>query len=228
MRIPAITIALAALQAWNATPVAAQATGTSTVDKVAQYATDKLKTDLDLTADQIPKVQKINVAAAKSMQQLLDKYDKDTSAKADVALVRGLVAAQRQNQMELKKVLTPAQWTLNQQHKAERLAMSQTEYMASDLDLSKDQILTVAQINLDGANNLVKAFDKQPSNATRQQLVNAAKPVVAARDSALEKVLTVDQWKAMQKNRSVLRDVLLQEATGPAPSAAAAAPKPKP
>jgi hypothetical protein len=140
-----------------------------------------------------------------------------------------MLAEQRTSQTELRKVLTPAQWTLHQQHKSERLAQAQTEFMASDLDLTRDQILTVQRINQDGANDLVKAIDKQPSTAKRQELINAARPVIASRDSALEKVLTVAQWKKVQNNRRAFRDLFVQQATAaPTPSAAAAAPKPKP
>src|SRR4029453_13874675 len=130
MRIEAKTLVAAAVAAVStsataqATPKAtAQGTGTSSVEKVAQYSTDQLKSELNLTADQIPKVQKVNVATSKQLQQLLDKYDADTSAKAATALTRGLVSAVRTNQTELKKILTPAQWTLHQQHKSERLAL---------------------------------------------------------------------------------------------------------
>jgi hypothetical protein len=237
MRIAAITLVAAAVAAVStsataqATPKAtAQGTGTSSVEKVAQYSTDQLKSELNLTADQIPKVQKVNVATSKQLQQLLDKYDADTSAKAATALTRGLVSAVRTNQTELKKILTPAQWTLHQQHKSERLALAQTEVMASNLDLTRDQILDVQRINMDGANKLVAALDKPLSGAkpTHQALLEAAKPAVDARDAELQKVLTVEQWKKMQVTRGAFRSLLVDQASTPTPSAAAAAPKPKP
>src|SRR5688500_10089431 len=63
MRIPAMMLATAAQLAWATTSVAAQATpatGTSTTDQIAQYTTSKLTTELNLTPDQVPKVQKVN------------------------------------------------------------------------------------------------------------------------------------------------------------------------
>jgi len=233
MRTAAMTLVAAALAAVSTSATAQatpKATGTSSVEKVAQYSTDQLKSELNLTADQIPKVQKVNVATAKSMQGLLDKYDADTSAKAASALTRGLVSAIRTNQTELKKILTPAQWTLHQANKSQRLALAQTELMASHLDLTRDQILEVQRINMDGANKLVAALDKPLSGSkpTHQALLEAGKPAVDARDAELQKVLTVEQWKKMQAYRAAFRSLLVDQASGPTPSAAAAAPKPKP
>jgi hypothetical protein len=164
------------------------------------------------------------------MEKLLDKYSADTTLAGSKALVKGLITVIRSNQTELKKVLTPAQWTLHQQHKAERLALSQTEFMAADLDLTRQQILDVSRINLETANKLVRALDKPLSAAkpTPQAIAEAARPAMDERDVALNRVLTADQLSKMQYKRRVLREVLLEEASSPNPSAAAAAPKPKP
>jgi len=228
MRMAAMTL-VAALVAVS-TSATAQATAASNAEKVAQYTTDQLKSELNLTDAQVPKVQKINVATAKSLQQLIDKYDADTSAQAASALTKGLVAAVRTNQTELKKVLTPAQWAQHQGNKAQRLAMSQTEVMASNLDLSREQILDVQRINMDGATKLVAALDKPMAGGkpTHTALLEAAKPVVDARDAELQKVLTVEQWKKMATTRGAFRSLLVDQASAPTPAAAAAAPKPKP
>jgi len=231
MRIPAMMLATAAQLAWATTSVAAQAAqaGTSTADQIAQYTTTKLTTELNLTPDQVPKVQKVNVASAKELEKLVAKYEKDTSIAGDAALVKGYAQLVRANQVELKKILTPAQWTMHQQNKAERLARTQTEFMAYDLDLSVNQLTDVERINLSGANQLVTALDNVPgAKPTQQARLAAAKPIIDARDAALEKVLTVDQFKKMQANRRALHDLLLAEATAAPTSAAAAAPKPKP
>jgi hypothetical protein len=228
MRMAAMTL-VAALAAVS-TSATAQATAAANAEKVAQYSTDELKSELNLTDDQVPKVQKINVATAKSLQQLIDKYDEDTSAQAASALTKGLVAAVRKNQTELKKILTPAQWTLHQGNKAQRLALAQTEVMASNLDLTRDQILDVQRINMDGANKLVAALDKPMASGkpTHTALLEAAKPAIDARDAELQKVLTVEQWKKMATTRSAFRSLLVDQASGPTPAPAAAAPKPKP
>ena len=208
----------------------AQNPAASNTEQVAQYSTDKLTSELSLTPDQVPKVQKINVASTVQMEKLLDKYSADTTLAGSKALVKGLITVIRSNQTELKKVLTPAQWTLHQQHKAERLALSQTEFMAADLDLTRQQILDVSRINLETANKLVRALDKPLSAAkpTPQAIAEAARPAMDERDVALNRVLTADQLSKMQYKRRVLREVLLEEASSPNPSAAAAAPKPKP
>ena len=227
MRIAAIIMTGALAVSTSA--IAQNPAATNTV-QVAQYSTDKLKSELNLTPDQVPKVQKINVASTAEMEKLLDKYSADTTLAGGKALVKGLITLVRSNQTELKKVLTPAQWTLHQQHKAERLALSQTELMATDLDLTRQQILDVSRINLETANKLVKALDKPLGTAkpTPQAIAEAARPAMDERDTALNRVLTADQLSKMQYKRRVLREVLLEEASSPNPSAAAAAPKPKP
>src|SRR5262252_6275320 len=230
MRMAAMILVAAALAVVSTSATAQATAAAANAEKLAQYSTDQLKSELNLTDDQVPKVQKINVATAKSLQQLIDKYDADTTAQAASALTKGLVAAVRTNQTELKKVLTPAQWTQHQGNKAQRLAMSQTEVMASNLDLTRDQILDVQRINMDGANKLVAALDKPMASGkpTHTALLEAAKPVIDARDAELQKVLTVEQWKKMATTRSAFRSLLVDQASGPTPAAAAAAPKPKP
>jgi hypothetical protein len=231
MRIGAITVVAALAAVSSATAQTPTQASPSNVELVAQYATDKLKSELDLTSDQIPKVQKINVATAGEMKKLVDKYGADTSLASDRALSRGIVTAIRSNQTQLKSVLTPAQWTLHQQHKSERLAQAQTELMTYELGLSRSQILDVQQINQDGANKLVAALDKPLAGGkpTHAALLEAARPAMASRDSALEKVLTVDQFKKVQSSRRALQELFVSQASAsPTPAPAAAAPKPKP
>jgi hypothetical protein len=232
MRMKQISVAVlgaAAVLTCVTAAAVAQGSGSSNVDLVAQYATDKLKSELTLTEAQLPKVHKVNLAAAKELQALLLKYDADTSAASDAELARGLITGRRAQQTELKKILTPSQWTLHQQHKAEHLALSQTEIMAQDLNLTRSQILDVSRINQDGANKLVKALDKPLSAAkpVPAAIREAAMPVIEARDVQLEKVLTVDQFKKMQANRRALMELFLNEASTTATTSAAAASKPK-
>jgi len=225
MRIAAITLAGALAMS---TTALAQST-TSTAASAAQYSTEQLKTELNLTDAQVPKVQKINEASAHSLQKLLDKYDADTSAAAEAALARGIVASIRSNQVELKKVLTPTQWAIHQKNKAQRVAQSQTEFMASDLNLSRQQILDVSRINAESADQLVAALDKPmgTSKPTHNALYTAAKPVLDARDEQLHRVLTVDQWKQMEGRRRALVDVFVQEASAKPTTTTAAGKKKK-
>jgi hypothetical protein len=215
MRIAAIMMAGALATSTALAQGTAKSTETATAASAAQYTTDQLTAELNLTAEQIPKVQKINTASADALQKLLDKYDADTSAAAEKALARGLVASIRSNQTELKKVLTPAQWAMHQRNKAKRVALSQTEFMAYDLGLSRQQILDVARINNEAAQQLVIALDRPMGTAkpTHQALYTAAKPVLDARDRSLHQVLTVDQWKQMEGRRQALVDVFVQEAS---------------
>jgi hypothetical protein len=123
-------------------------------------------------------------------------------------------------------VLTPVQWAKHQAHRAERLALHHTEVMAGDLELSRRQILEVERINLAAAHKLIAALDQPPGAParTRQQRLEAARPALQERDTALEDVLTAAQWSKMQANRRALRDLLVEQA---ASTTLAAAPAPK-
>ena len=183
------------------------------VEVVATYLTDRLKTELNLTPEQIPKVQAIATKSATDLEKVLKKYDADTSASSDRALVKGMVTTLQSSQQELRKVLTPAQWTQHQANRAQRIALNQTEIMAYTLDLTRQQILDVERINMESANKLVRALD-QPTETkrTNEQILTLAKPTLTERDSALAKVLTKSQWQEMQENRRALRDLLIEDA----------------
>ena len=235
IRILGTVASALAMLAWGAAldgqakPAANAPQASAGATELAQHVTDRLKEELTLTADQIPKVQTINISGANALEALLTKYAADTSAASDKALVRGLLSAVQAYHGELKKVLTPAQWALHQQHRAQRMALNQTELMAYTLDLSRSQILDVERINMESMNKLVRALE-QPAGApkrTRQQMIAVARPVVEQRDSVLKNVLTVDQWKVMQENRRALRDLLMEQATGQTIAAAPPSAKPK-
>ena len=224
-RVPAMTLGAAGLLTWCAVVVSAQTpttakpaagTGqaTASAQAVADYLTDRLKTELNLTPEQIPKVKAIGVKGATDLEKLIDKYEDDTSAAGDRALVRGLVTTMQGSQQELKKVLTPEQWTQHQANRAQRFATNQTEIMAYTLGLSRQQILDVQRINMESSTKLVRALE-QPAGApkrTQQQTLDALQPYFQERDAQLEKVLTVPQWKEMQENRRALRDLFVEQA----------------
>ena len=224
MRVPAMTLsaaglvtlgaALAAAQTPTKKPAGATQTVSANVEAVANYLTDRLKTELNLTPEQIPKVKAIGIKGATELEKLIEKYDGDTTASSDRALVRGLVGTMQTSQAELKKVLTPEQWTQHQANRAQRFATNQTEIMAYTLNLSRQQILDVGRINTESSTKLVKALE-QPAGApkrTQQETLDALQPYFQERDAQLEKVLTVPQWKEMQENRRALRDLFVEQA----------------
>jgi hypothetical protein len=69
-RTQAISIGVAALVACSAAAHGQSSTPTLAAE-VAQYATDRLTAELQLTPDQVGKVQKINLATANTLRQLL-------------------------------------------------------------------------------------------------------------------------------------------------------------
>jgi hypothetical protein len=219
MRATHIAAAIGAAAVLLALPAAAQQPKGGTPEQTAQYATDKLAAEVGLTAEQLPKVKRIHLEGARAVDKLLQKYEHDTTDAGDRALVRGVVRAVRQTQAELKKVLTPVQWTLHQQHRAEQLALTQTELMAAGLDLSRAQILDVGRINLENAGPIIRALDKPPGTP-QEQLLAAAQPAMQTRDSALRRVLTVHQWQWLSENRRALRSLFVEQATTTVASAA--------
>ncbi len=218
VRIPAMTVRAAGLVTWCAAVAAAQTptaqTASANAQVVATYLTDRLKTELNLTPEQIPKVQAIATTGAVELEQLVVKHADDTTAAGDAALVKGMVSTMQSSQMELKKVLTPTQWTQHQANRAQRMALNQTEIMAYTLDLSRQQILDVERINMTSAGKMIRALD-QPTGApkrTHDQTVAVLRPYFAQRDTALQKVLTSAQWKELQDNRRALRDLFVEQA----------------
>ena len=224
--VPAMTIVAASLSASVAaaqTPTVQPKTQTSSVTQaasanaevVATYLTDRLKTELNLTPEQIPKVKAIGVKGATQLEAVINKYAADTSKAGDAALVKGMVSTMQSSQRELKTVLTPEQWATHQGNRAQRIALNQTEVMAYTLELSRQQILDVERINIASANKMVRALD-QPVGApkrTQAQTLDVLQPMIAERDSSLVKVLTQAQWKEMHDNRRALRELLLEDVT---------------
>jgi hypothetical protein len=231
MRIPALAIGaclvLSAISVAGQDTAAAmrgQDTASAGAQELAQYVTQRLTSELDLTAEQIPRVQALNVASATELEQLVDRYDKDTTAAGDSALVDGAVTTIQNHQAELKKLLTPEQWAQHQRNKAKRLALAHTEVMAYDLELTSAQVPEVERINLASADRLVTALQAlQVANPSRDQIREAARPILQERDGQLRRVLTASQWDELQQNRRTLQNLYAQQVASDSTT-----PKPKP
>ncbi|HSA55651.1 MAG TPA: hypothetical protein VLE53_08090 [Gemmatimonadaceae bacterium] len=211
--ISALAMSGAAMLAWGAHPAAAQDTTSAAAQAVAQYVTERLTSELDLTADQVSKVQAISLQSATELEELIDRYDADTTAASDSALVEGTVDMLQEHQAELQKVLTPEQWAQHQRNRAKRLALALTEVMVYDLDLTSAQMPEVERINLASADKLVTALQaKGISRPTPEQFRETARPILMERDVALQRVLTVSQWDELERNRRALHDLSVQQA----------------
>jgi hypothetical protein len=112
-RIPAMTVRAAGLVTWCAAVAAAQTpsvqpttpptaaaaqTASANAQVVATYLTDRLKTELNLTPEQIPKVQAIATSGAAELEQLVVTHADDTSAAGDAARVKGMVSTLQSSQ----------------------------------------------------------------------------------------------------------------------------------
>jgi Spy/CpxP family protein refolding chaperone len=124
----------------------------------------------------------------------------------------------------LKKLLTPEQWAQHQRNKAKRLALAHTEVMAYDLELTSAQVPEVERINLASADRLVTALQAlQVANPSRDQIREAARPILQERDGQLRRVLTASQWDELQQNRRTLQNLYAQQVASDSTT-----PKPKP
>lgn len=214
---PVMAIGAAGLLTLTASLAAAQATTTpASVTETAKYVTDRLTTELKLTPEQIPKVQAINEKSTAELEKSIEKFAADTSAASDAALVQALVMTSQANTAQLKTVLTPEQFAMHQRNRADRLALNQTEIMTYTLDLSRSQILAVERINSQSAPRILAAVETPAGTTrTREQMLDAGRPAMDARDKELEKVLTAAQMNTLKANRRALRDLFLRQLTAP-------------
>ncbi|HWP70875.1 MAG TPA: hypothetical protein VNM36_07245 [Gemmatimonadaceae bacterium] len=213
---PVMAIGAAGLLTLTASLVAAQTTVPASVTETAKYVTDRLTTELKLTPEQIPKVQAINEKSTAELEKMIEKFAADTTAASDAALVQALVQTSHSNTAQLKTVLTPEQFAMHQRNRADRLALNQTEIMTYTLDLSRSQILAVERINSQSAPRILAAVEAPAGTTrTREQMLEAGRPAMDARDKELEKVLTAAQMNQLKANRRALRDLFLKQLTSP-------------
>ena len=98
----------------------AQGTDQGLVNRAATRLTEQMKSELSLTADQVPKVQQANLSAAQQFAQVIAKHKQkpgDTTGFATEAIA---IANSRESQ--LKQVLTQAQFEKYESKRPERAA----------------------------------------------------------------------------------------------------------
>ena len=74
--------------------------------QMAERQTQLMKDTLNLTADQIPKVEALNLEYANKMKDIRDKVDGDREAMRDA-----IMPIMKEKDVELKAILTGEQWT---------------------------------------------------------------------------------------------------------------------
>lgn len=83
-----------------------QGRGNMDPKEMAKRQTDKMKEELDLTAEQLPKVEALNLMYAEKMKVARDASDGDREAMRDS--IRPMM---KEKDVALKEILTADQWT---------------------------------------------------------------------------------------------------------------------
>ena len=207
--IPAIlpTILLAGLLI-AAAP--AQAMGQEIAEKVANRQTDRMKTELNLNADQAQKVSEINLTEARKFHEMFVKYRGSADKKG---IIRDALEINSSREAQLQKVLTPQQWQTRQANRSERAARMMTRMITLQLDLTDEQIPQVEQINLEAARVIQVELGGAAGlrgKPAREKLRTVAdiKSMMEDRDQSLQKVLTPEQWRTYEENREQMREIL--------------------
>jgi len=203
----------------------AQNEGQSLAEKYAAQATERMKSELNLTASQVPKVHQANLTAARSVADWVKKYLGDPSANKK-EMVTSALSVSKQYESQLQGILGPSQWSTYLKKKAERNAKMLTQMMTMRYDLTEEQASEVEKINLDAALKIQNAMNQsQDSKNPVQKAVNPIqkmwrdktfKPILEEREQALQKVLTADQWKSHEQYKMEMREILskmMQERT---------------
>jgi len=205
MSVPAIVLAVVVAGGTLAEPA-------DPIAKVAHRQTEAMKKDLDLTAEQIPRVRQINEGEASDLQKLVSKYKSAGSDKK--ALVQEALAIGKARETQLQQVLTPEQWRTYQGSRPERTAERMTRLMTLQLSLSDDQIPRVEQINLVATRRIQAELGtdfKEKSKYRKSQIAGALRSIGEDRDHSLVKVLTGEQWGTYSQNQQEMREIMREK-----------------
>jgi|GEM_PF-1667391 len=182
------------------TALHAQSTGAA--DKLAKVMTDSLAY-LSLTPQQTTDAMGLNTTAAKALVQTAQKAKTDTTFKGK-ALAQQVMGIMKQRNAGLKKMLTPDQMKLLQQHQLAQVADLQTKMMTAQLDLTDEQVPQVYQINLEATGEMMGNATKAKEAKGKLGKAKAGKAMKGDskdKDEALKKVLSPDQYSKYLANK---------------------------
>lgn len=181
------------------------------VEKLGTYITQEMSY-LNMTPAQAEQVWQINLQAASAV----DKLDQESLAQntTQVENLEGFVSILKQRNLDLKDILSPAQFQLFQENKLARAATFRTIVMAKKLDLTQDQLDPVFDINQQVVENVRKDLDayftadnKRAKKKAKSKLSKALKKT----DQAFDTVLSPQQITIYHENADFLRNVIREE-----------------
>jgi hypothetical protein len=181
-------------------------------DKIAQSLTDSL-TYLKLTDQQKTQAEGFNKTAAASLAQLAQKAQKDTSLKGK-ALAQQVMGIMKQRNASLKKILTPDQTKLYQQHQVQQMAELETKMMTAQLDLTETQVPQVYSINLKSTQTLMTDMAAVKSATRKLKKAREAKKMksdAGEKDKELKKILSSDQYTKYEKNKEQMQAAMKEK-----------------
>jgi Spy/CpxP family protein refolding chaperone len=214
-----VPVAAIVLGAATMTSAPAQQPDSTLPGKLASRQTEMMKGDLDLTAEQVPRVEQINQAEMSGFQQIMSQYKSNPSADRK-GLIQEAVAVSKTRDTQLQKVLTPQQWHSYQAKKPERTAENMTRLMTVQLDLTSDQVPGVDQANLTATRAMRTAMGDHFQEKPRREKIQIArmlKEIGEKRDQRLQQILRKDQWEKYEKNKEEMKEVMkerIQERNG--------------
>lgn len=193
------------------TAAQAQGMGQEMVEKMANKQTARMKTELNLTPDQVQKVSQINMTEVRGFQQAFGKGSADKQG-----MIQEALAVNKTREMELQQVLTPQQWQMLQAKKPERTARMLTRMMTFQLNLTDQQIPQVEQINLTavrGMQSEMASAGNLQGKPMRDKLraVRDVKSALEERDQSLRRVLTPAQWGTYQESEQEMKEMMRQK-----------------
>lgn len=211
-RFPTMAAAAIVLVIATTTSARAEQADPTLPGRIASRQTEMMKNDLDLTAEQIPKVEQINQTEMSGFQQVMSKYKGNPPADRK-SLIQEAVAVSKTRDADLQNVLTPQQWQAYQAKRPERTAENMTRFMTVQLDLTSDQIPAVDQVNLTATRAMRAAmgnnFEAKPRRE-KIQIARMLKEIGDERDRSLQQVLRKDQWETYLKNKEEMKEAMKQ------------------
>jgi hypothetical protein len=182
------------------------------VTKMTQRLTDSLAY-LQLNEQQKTQAMGFNTTAATSLVQLAQKAKTDTTFKGK-ALAQQVIGVMKQRNAALKKILTPDQQKLFQQHQVQQLAELQTAMMKTQLGLTDTQEPQVYGINLKYSKEMMGDVEKLKSADRKLQKAKGAKALKstsADKDKEMKKILTADQYTKYEKNKEQMQAAIKEK-----------------
>jgi hypothetical protein len=178
----------------------------ATVSKLAQALTDSLGY-LSLTDQQKPQALALNTTAAGSLAELTQKAKADTTLQGK-ALAKQVIGIMKTRNSGLKKILTPDQTKLFQQHQLQQLAELQTQMMKAQLNLTDEQVPQVYAVNLKSTQKLAADMAKTKEAKGKLKKAKGAKGMksdMSEKDDEMKKILTSDQFAIYQKHQQEMQ-----------------------